>query len=270
MGLFLLASGTQPHPTVILLHGFPGYEQNIDLAQSLRRDGWNVLAMHYRGAWGSQGTFSLHPLHGRRLHHARLRHATRQRNQVPHRHAPSRRHRPQHGRLPHRRRARPASRVQSRCRHHRRQPLPRLLRLLQPQARSRRPRSLGRHLTLCAPARSQSQRLPPGASPPSPPKSLRAPSSTSPPTTASAPPTKLSSPRSNRPARPSPPSTSTPTTPSATTALPSRPPSSSGSTTPPASLTSTEENALRTVAHHHRIPGSQTPASQESPCSKRS
>ncbi len=58
MGLFLLASGTQPHPTVILLHGFPGYEQNIDLAQSLRRDGWNVLAMHYRGAWGSQGAFS--------------------------------------------------------------------------------------------------------------------------------------------------------------------------------------------------------------------
>jgi predicted alpha/beta-fold hydrolase len=49
MGVFLLASSTQPHPTVILLHGFPGYEQNIDLAQSLRRDGWNVLAMHYRG-----------------------------------------------------------------------------------------------------------------------------------------------------------------------------------------------------------------------------
>src|SRR5580698_8925276 len=58
MGVFLLASGAQPHPTVILLHGFPGYEQNIDLAQSLRRDGWNVLAMHYRGAWGSEGAFS--------------------------------------------------------------------------------------------------------------------------------------------------------------------------------------------------------------------
>ena len=58
MGVFLLASGTQAHPTVILLHGFPGYEQNIDLAQSLRRDGWNVLAMHYRGSWGSQGAFS--------------------------------------------------------------------------------------------------------------------------------------------------------------------------------------------------------------------
>jgi pimeloyl-ACP methyl ester carboxylesterase len=58
MGTFLLAAGTQPHETVILLHGFPGYEQNMDLAQALRRDGWNVLAMHYRGAWGSEGSFS--------------------------------------------------------------------------------------------------------------------------------------------------------------------------------------------------------------------
>jgi pimeloyl-ACP methyl ester carboxylesterase len=58
MGLLLLASGTQAHGTVILLHGFPGYEQNMDLAQALRRDGWNVLAMHYRGSWGSEGTFS--------------------------------------------------------------------------------------------------------------------------------------------------------------------------------------------------------------------
>ncbi len=58
MGLLLLAEGAEPHGTVILLHGFPGYEQNMDLAQALRRDGWNVLAMHYRGAWGSQGSFS--------------------------------------------------------------------------------------------------------------------------------------------------------------------------------------------------------------------
>lgn len=57
-GYLLLAAGAQPHRTVILLHGFPGYEQNMDLAQALRRDGWNVLAMHYRGTWGSQGTFS--------------------------------------------------------------------------------------------------------------------------------------------------------------------------------------------------------------------
>src|SRR5579863_2253429 len=58
MGMLLLASGAEMHRTVILLHGFPGYEQNMDLAQALRRDGWNVLAVHYRGAWGSQGTFS--------------------------------------------------------------------------------------------------------------------------------------------------------------------------------------------------------------------
>ncbi len=56
--MLLLASGAQPHPAVILLHGFPGYEQNLDLAQTLRRAGFNVLAMHYRGSWGSQGTFS--------------------------------------------------------------------------------------------------------------------------------------------------------------------------------------------------------------------
>jgi pimeloyl-ACP methyl ester carboxylesterase len=58
MGMFLLASGAETHRTVILLHGFPGYEQNMDLAQALRRDGWNVLAVHYRGAWGSEGSFS--------------------------------------------------------------------------------------------------------------------------------------------------------------------------------------------------------------------
>jgi pimeloyl-ACP methyl ester carboxylesterase len=58
LGILMLASSAQPHKTVILLHGFPGYEQNMDLAQVLRRDGWNVLAMHYRGSWGSEGSFS--------------------------------------------------------------------------------------------------------------------------------------------------------------------------------------------------------------------
>lgn len=31
------AGGEGPHPTVLLLHGIPGCEQNLDLAQSLRR-----------------------------------------------------------------------------------------------------------------------------------------------------------------------------------------------------------------------------------------
>jgi uncharacterized protein len=58
LGVFYLAAGSGPHPTAVIFHGFPGYEQNLDLAQSLRRAGWNVLAMHYRGSWGVSGTFS--------------------------------------------------------------------------------------------------------------------------------------------------------------------------------------------------------------------
>jgi pimeloyl-ACP methyl ester carboxylesterase len=56
--VFYLASGAGPHPVVLLLHGFPGNEQNMDLAYAIRRAGWNVLVPHYRGSWGSAGTFS--------------------------------------------------------------------------------------------------------------------------------------------------------------------------------------------------------------------
>ncbi|TFI58041.1 alpha/beta fold hydrolase [Sphingomonas parva] len=57
--LFLLAAGEGPKPTMLLLHGLPGNERNLDLAQAVRRAGWNVLTFTYRGAWGSQGTFSI-------------------------------------------------------------------------------------------------------------------------------------------------------------------------------------------------------------------
>ncbi len=57
--LFYLTGGAGPHPTMVLLHGFPGNEQNLDLAQAIRRTGWNVLTLHYRGAWGSPGVFSI-------------------------------------------------------------------------------------------------------------------------------------------------------------------------------------------------------------------
>jgi len=57
-GLMYTPSGKGPHPTIILLHGFPGYEQNLDLAQTLRRGGFNVATFHYRGSWGSEGDFS--------------------------------------------------------------------------------------------------------------------------------------------------------------------------------------------------------------------
>lgn len=53
-----VAAGAAPHPIVILLHGFPGNERNLDLAQTLRRAGYDVLYFNYRGAWGSPGDFS--------------------------------------------------------------------------------------------------------------------------------------------------------------------------------------------------------------------
>jgi uncharacterized protein len=53
-----VASGAGPHGTVILAHGLPGYESSGDLAQSIRRAGWNVLFFHYRGTWGVPGAFS--------------------------------------------------------------------------------------------------------------------------------------------------------------------------------------------------------------------
>ena len=56
-GIMYKANGPGPHPTVILLHGFPGNEKNLDVAQSLRRAGFNVIFYHYRGAWGSEGKY---------------------------------------------------------------------------------------------------------------------------------------------------------------------------------------------------------------------
>lgn len=58
LGIMLIANGKGPHPTVILLHGFPGNERNFDLAHTLRRAGYNVMVFHYRGTWGSRGSFS--------------------------------------------------------------------------------------------------------------------------------------------------------------------------------------------------------------------
>ena len=58
-GFVYVASGEGPHPVVILLHGLPGYERNLDIAQDIRRAGWDVLYFDYRGSWGSPGTFSL-------------------------------------------------------------------------------------------------------------------------------------------------------------------------------------------------------------------
>lgn len=57
-GVIYSPGGAVPHPVVILYHGLPGNEQNLDLAQALRRSGWSVLTLHYRGSWGSPGSYS--------------------------------------------------------------------------------------------------------------------------------------------------------------------------------------------------------------------
>ncbi|MEO7251770.1 MAG: alpha/beta fold hydrolase [Arenimonas sp.] len=57
--VMLMASGAHAKPTLVLLHGLPGNERNLDLAQAVRRAGWNVLTFAYRGNWGSPGKFSI-------------------------------------------------------------------------------------------------------------------------------------------------------------------------------------------------------------------
>jgi pimeloyl-ACP methyl ester carboxylesterase len=56
-GLVYSPSGAGPHPTLVLCHGLPGNEKNLDLAQAVRRAGWNAVTFNYRGSWGSPGTF---------------------------------------------------------------------------------------------------------------------------------------------------------------------------------------------------------------------
>ena len=53
----MLAAGKEKKETVLLLHGYPGNERSLDLAQELRRNGRNVIYFNYRGSWGSQGEF---------------------------------------------------------------------------------------------------------------------------------------------------------------------------------------------------------------------
>jgi uncharacterized protein len=53
-----VAAGKGPHPVVVLCHGLPGNEKNLDLAQAIRRAGWTVITFNYRGSWGSPGSYS--------------------------------------------------------------------------------------------------------------------------------------------------------------------------------------------------------------------
>ena len=56
-GVGYMAAGRGRHPTMIIAHGWPGNEKNLDLAQAVRRAGWNAVTFNYRGSWGSPGEF---------------------------------------------------------------------------------------------------------------------------------------------------------------------------------------------------------------------
>jgi pimeloyl-ACP methyl ester carboxylesterase len=56
-GVAYLAAGAGVHPTFVFFHGLPGNEKNLDLAQAVRRAGWNAVTVNYRGSWGSPGEF---------------------------------------------------------------------------------------------------------------------------------------------------------------------------------------------------------------------
>jgi pimeloyl-ACP methyl ester carboxylesterase len=56
-GVAYLAACAGEHPTLVIAHGWPGNEKNLDLAQAVRRSGSNAITFNYRGSWGSPDEF---------------------------------------------------------------------------------------------------------------------------------------------------------------------------------------------------------------------
>lgn len=48
----------QRFPAVLMLHGYPGLEQNQDMAPAMQRGGFAAVFFNYRGVWGSHGDYS--------------------------------------------------------------------------------------------------------------------------------------------------------------------------------------------------------------------
>lgn len=46
-------------PLVLMLHGHPGGDKNLDIAEALRANGFAVAVFSYRGIWGSHGDYLL-------------------------------------------------------------------------------------------------------------------------------------------------------------------------------------------------------------------
>lgn len=50
------------HPGVLFLHGFPGAEKNVDIQRRLMKMGIASFALHFAGAWGSEGEYTVSDL----------------------------------------------------------------------------------------------------------------------------------------------------------------------------------------------------------------
>ncbi len=57
-------AGKDHCPLIILFHGLPGNETNLDIAYALREKGYAVLAPNYNGCWGSWGSYRLENIPG--------------------------------------------------------------------------------------------------------------------------------------------------------------------------------------------------------------
>jgi pimeloyl-ACP methyl ester carboxylesterase len=59
-GLLYGACGTEPLPTVVMCHGFPGGNKDVlGLGEKLAKKGISSLVFNYRGTWGSEGLFTI-------------------------------------------------------------------------------------------------------------------------------------------------------------------------------------------------------------------
>lgn len=56
-GRIYKVEGKDPKPSAIICHGYPGDTKNMDLAEELAINGYNILIFYYMGAWGSEGTY---------------------------------------------------------------------------------------------------------------------------------------------------------------------------------------------------------------------
>jgi len=56
---FYPVESDKPSPTMILLHGFPGSDNNpLGLAEGLNQNGINILVFNYQGTFNSEGVFN--------------------------------------------------------------------------------------------------------------------------------------------------------------------------------------------------------------------